>query len=173
MRTRSLGTLLAALVIAGCGGGGHPSDAAGPGPSSSAGADAVAVWRQFAACVRAHGLPNLPDPVLDEHGDADFGAGNGALKGALTTGSPLDRACAAILHRLPASAKQVRPPTAAELQQEVLFARCMRAHGLPDWPDPSPDGTFALPPRLKHKDKVALRPQLVACQRYNSKGGNG
>jgi hypothetical protein len=27
------------------------------------------------------------------------------------------------------------------------FAVCMRAHGLSDWPDPTPDGHFPLPGR--------------------------
>ena len=30
----------------------------------------------------------------------------------------------------------------------VLFSRCMRQHGLPDWPDPRTDGTFPLNRRL-------------------------
>jgi hypothetical protein len=41
-----------------------------------------------------------------------------------------------------------KAPTTAELRKMVLFSRCMREHGLSDWPDPRTDGTFPLNRRL-------------------------
>ena len=52
--------------------------------------------------------------------------------------------CGSILNRLPAAAVDRTPITPVELHQDVLLAACLRRHGLPDWPDPQPDGTFRL-----------------------------
>ncbi|WP_460493385.1 hypothetical protein [Dactylosporangium cerinum] len=40
--------------------------------------------------------------------------------------------------------EEARKPTAAELEQQVRYAQCMRAHGI-DYPDPSADGMQQLP----------------------------
>jgi hypothetical protein len=159
--------VLGTLALAGCGGTAAPPKAA---TSSSAG-EAAAVWQEFARCARTHGLPNLPDPRLDQEGEADFGAANGSLKQALAKGSALNQACGAILARLPASAKAQRPPTPAQFQQLLALAKCMREHGLADWPDPRADGTFVLPPRLRQLGKDGVRAQLTACRQFNNAAG--
>lgn len=124
------------------------------------GSDQVAqLWHNLAQCLRTHGHPLFKDPVIDSHGDPDFGAQGVEVKRAvLTLGTS---ACRAQLAAMPASDHR-RPPTAAELHHRVLFSRCMRAHGLPDWPDPRADGTFPLNQRLM--DKRGTRTQVQACQ---------
>ncbi len=106
--------------------------------------DAVAIWREVVQCLRDNGMPNLPDPQIDADGQPHFPGGD--------PGDPPERAqraCMPIYNRLPASIREdggpeggeaSRPP--ADIPALLRFARCMREHGMPDWPDPKADGTF-------------------------------
>jgi hypothetical protein len=120
MRAWSLGSwgVLAVgcvAVLAACG-----SVGSGGSPGSTASLE-------FARCMRAHGVPNFPDP----------GAG-----GAIELGSGLDtqspafqaaqRGCIPILR----AGGQRHAPTAGQRTAMLRFARCMRGHRIPDFPDP-------------------------------------
>lgn len=80
--------------------------------------------------MRAHGVTDFPDPNssggLPKHQVAD--AGNNPN---------FNRAHRACEHLLPNSGQ----PTQAQVQQAWNdmrnFARCMRSHGVPNWPDPA------------------------------------
>jgi len=100
--------------------------------------DAAALVQEWVRCVRANGAPNLPDPQIDGNGQPHFPEG---------TPEPPDRAlraCQPIVDRLPPAARgaETRPP--ADIPALVRFARCMREHGLTDFPDPKADGIFWL-----------------------------
>jgi hypothetical protein len=92
----------------------------------------VDVWRQAAQCAREHGIPDFPDPVASaaEH-----------LKQEL---EQVQQECGYLLQRLPAEARRDVPPTAEDMRKLTQLAKCMRSHGLPDWPDPSATGRFVL-----------------------------
>jgi hypothetical protein len=104
-------------------------------------------------------MPNLADPQIDAHGKAIFPSG-------LDVPEQTRRACQALFDRLVPDADN-RAPSQAELDALLRFARCMRAHGVSDWPDPQPDGTFIPDQRLSHLLKSAIRTQLTACDRFN------
>lgn len=128
-----------ALVVlaAACGGsaGGQAaqlgSTAATNGAVSSAGASQKSGLLAFAACMRSNGVPNFPDPsssgVLPKRQVAQLAAGSPRFV-------PAHKACE---HLLPNGGQ----PTPAQVQQAWKdmrsFARCMRAHGVPNWPDPT------------------------------------
>jgi hypothetical protein len=154
--------MVAVLGLVACGGP--------PSPTASAHDQAVPVWRDFVQCARGHGAASLPDPVVDDQGRATFP--DDALA---EVPDPAHRrimdTCSPILARLPASASQEKAPTAAQIRALTEFARCMRAHGLPDWPDPRSDAAFALPSRLVNQPKNAIRPQLLACGSYLDQAG--
>jgi hypothetical protein len=85
--------------------------------------------------MRFHGVPNFPDP--DSSGvwpksQVEFAAGNPRFQAAT-------HACG---HLLPYGGPGV-PPSPAVVQQIRIdmtkFARCMRSHGVPNWPDPNVD----------------------------------
>ncbi len=59
-----------ALSLSGCSGSPARTNTGGAHATSSS--DVLAVWEQFATCARAHGVPNLPDPVPDLDGKARF-----------------------------------------------------------------------------------------------------
>jgi len=110
-------------------------------PATTAQPDRVAVWRELIRCVRANGMPNLPDPQFDQSGEPQFPGG---------TPDPPERArraCEPILDRLPPEASSAPrnneyQPTAADVPALLRFARCMREHGLAEFPDPAADGRF-------------------------------
>jgi hypothetical protein len=126
-----------AALAAGCGGsnGGH---AAQLGPSAVKGdASSAAASTQtsralaWARCMRANGVPDIPDPtgpiVKIPTADA-LGVGSSRLQAAESTCRRL----------LPNGGE---PPNQAEQQQllrgMLSFSRCLRSHGVSDWPDPT------------------------------------
>jgi hypothetical protein len=109
----------AALLAAGCGGGGGSSGASG---SSGYQKDVA-----FAHCMRAHGVPDFPDP-LPQGGFPQTGAGNSLQSGSAMT------ACRRLLPPKPvlSAAQQARV-----LAHDLKWARCMRARGFPGVSDPA------------------------------------
>jgi hypothetical protein len=121
----------AALALAACGGsGGGPSASAQTGSGPSPGAVT------FAKCMRGHGVPEFPDPG----GPAPAGSSVSILGASLPP--TIDVNAPAFRSALDTCMKQFlaahpRPPVSAAKKAAVLkFAQCMRAHGVPDFPDP-------------------------------------
>jgi hypothetical protein len=158
---RLLAPALALALLAGCGPSGH--SAAAPSPSSSMSeAQILEIGRQFAQCVRDHGVVGFPDPILiDGHLAAPNDQGGTDAKQALGNNPAAEDACKSILERIPASADRRKDhiPTAAEMQQLLRYAQCMRDHGVPDWPDPQSNGDFPLSAQLQSEGKS---PRVVA-----------
>ena len=91
--------------------------------TSSGSTDTQAV--KYADCMRANGTPNFPDP-----------GSNGALPNPF---SPAFRAAEKTCAKLqPVGLHLGGPaaPSASELRAARAFARCMRAHGFRQFPDP-------------------------------------
>jgi hypothetical protein len=150
-----------AILVSRSGGTGGPAANAATGSDRSA-----LLWHNLTECLRKHGHPGFKDPVIKADGDPDFGAQGLLVKRALPS---LSVACRAELAALPPAARD--RTTAAELHKMVLFSRCMREHGLSDWPDPHADGTFPLNNRLIALGKSGTATQMRAC--LPLMGGNG
>lgn len=127
--------MAAALLATACGSG--PSATQSSGSPNPGGPDAGAAGSSTSAvaysrCVRAHGIPNFPDP--DSSGDIP----KQAIRQLNVSDSLLSAATSACENLNPN-----QPPAAAQqrqqLTEDVKFARCMRAHGLPKFPDPTND----------------------------------
>jgi hypothetical protein len=88
----------------------------------------------YSKCMRAHGDVAFPDPILFNNGHAQaVTMGTGSLGNS----AGFQSANVACRHLLPQGSQG---PSLAE-QQRVLnealrFARCMRLHGVPNFPDP-------------------------------------
>jgi hypothetical protein len=82
--------------------------------------------------MRSHGEPNFPDPTAQ---------GSFSLPPGISTSSPqfqaADQACKALA---PAGALSGQGPTSQQLSQTVKFVACMRKNGVPNFPDPTPQG---------------------------------
>jgi hypothetical protein len=141
-----IATTAVALLAAACGGS---RSTAGPGGSPSAAGSANSPSAVgYSACMRSHGVPDYPDPdssgTLPKPDAQAFGV----------SGSQFSAAQRSCQHLLPATGGSL---TASSLQQCYLadvcpqalvqqamstgrqFAGCMRAHGVPSWPDPTTD----------------------------------
>lgn len=118
-------------------------------------AQMLEIGRQYAQCVRDHGVVGFPDPIVD-HGRLAMGPqqDGGDPKQALANNQAAIDACQSIMERLPAAAKEhAPPPTAEEMQKLLRYSQCMRDHGVPEWPDPDSDGNFPLPAPLEGEGK--------------------
>lgn len=142
-------------VAAGCGG----SHATSPS-NATAPPNLAAAWHKVVLCARAHGMPNLQDPRIDPT------TGKPLFPSGLNIPPETRRACQALVDRLIPSEGD-HAPTAAQLAGLLRFARCMRAHGVSDWPDPRPDGTFAPDAHILHSLKSTIREPYVACDHLN------
>ena len=151
----ALGTM-ALVAVSACGATVQGSPAAPGGTSSEA-----AVLHQFVDCVRSHGMPDFPDGSIDSHGIVSF------PDSAPRVPDRAVNACQVYFNRLPPQ-PSVSPPVPQQLFQELLsFARCMRGHGVADWPDPAPNGTFFLDSRLIDSSKQAYIRQFQVCEQAN------
>ena len=102
-------------------------------------ASAQKLWNEFAACMRQHGV-NMADPVLNDKGMPSNAlvSGSGSKPAALQ-GS---RACQTQLQAaMRASGASPRTGSQVNQAQAEKFSRCMRAHGVRDFPDPQTSGT--------------------------------
>jgi hypothetical protein len=161
---------IAAIVLAGCQSSGRPTAPSSPGQPGQAhtgGAGVSALVRELDSCIHDHGSPNFPDPYVDANGNVAFPANAPNLPAAA------QQACQPIIDQLPNPGNGAPTPIAAAVFQQWLhFAACMRAHGLPAWPDPNSDGSFPLPAALQTAPSSTIAPAFQACQ-YLDPNPNG
>lgn len=167
MSRPALSAALLAVALAGCGGG-----PASPRPSASSALtdqQIAAVGRQYSQCLREHGLPRFPDPVVTD-GHLGLGPVSGGYnpKMDLAAHPQARAACLPIIDRLPASVTRHQAPSAADLQKLRAYAKCVREHGVPEFPDPDQDGAFKIiGTRLANEDPaIRLQPAQEACKGF-------
>ena len=156
--TRWVGPLAAAVVaiglLAGC--GGSSGATAQNGSASSKQQDSAQLVR-YAQCMRAHGVTNFPDPTS-----------TGALTLDKTTiDSPQFRSASQACRSLAPAGSQNGSVSPQVQAQALRFARCMRSHGVSNFPDPSTSGSggpvgFAISQSVH--DSPALRSAVHACR---------
>jgi hypothetical protein len=145
IRTALVLGLLLALSAAGCGGGGGSGDevatAGGktPEPSASAttsGGDERDAVLAYSKCMRENGLPDFPDPEVGENGEFRMQLPQGYDK------SKVEAAQEVCKKHMPNGGE---PPKMdpERLEQMRKYAQCMRANGVPKFPDPT-DGGFQI-----------------------------
>jgi hypothetical protein len=137
------------LPAAGCGSGSSPSSVASirSGAASTAsvtpGAPATLSRPQleqdavaFAGCMRSHGVPGFPDPTTSPRGFKE------SLNPSMVHTAAFRAARSACRHLLPGAGPPGPSPARSQAQiAEILaFARCIRGHGVPNFPDPSGGG---------------------------------
>lgn len=145
--------LAAGTLLAGCGGGSPGS------PASSSTPDDVTA--AIVACYRAHGDPGFPDPVYDPS--------DGRWHFAVSPGTAPEGTQQACQHLFPTD--NASPPVSqSRFQALVRLAECLRKNGVPNWPDPDPDGSYPLPPSLQTKTPAFARAGQ-ACKSLWPSGG--
>jgi hypothetical protein len=169
----AVGTVAAlVLALAACG-----SSVSSSTPSGTGGPvyeQLVGAYVAYAACARDHGMPNLPDPQVDDQGNDRYPSLD--RQGHWSWPASVLQGCAkvwervhAVRDRFDSQQGQGRSPSISSRAQALAVARCLRAHGFPSFPDPSSSGSTsvgALPPGFA---KPNLSPQartaISACSR--------
>ncbi len=131
-------------LLAACSGSPSSTDPGGS-PSAVGSADSPSVVA-YSHCMRSHGVPNFPDPAsgggIPKTSAQRLGVSDSRLRAAQNT-------CQHLLPNATSFQQQARQCLTAgdcpqALVQQMLtadreFARCMRSHGVPNWPDPAID----------------------------------
>jgi hypothetical protein len=133
--------LALALLTAACSSGSGPSSA-GSGGSPTA-PSAVG----YSHCMRSHGVPNYPDPPSGGQAPkADpqhLGVGISQLQAAQRSCRRLypgnGGALGASLRQCEETGNCPQAMVHRVMNSMLVFSRCMRAHGVPNWPDPTID----------------------------------
>jgi hypothetical protein len=163
--TATVAVLGCGLAIAACGGSSSKSGTGAAAPSHGR-------FVAFSQCMRAHGLPNFPDPSAE--GGIQLTPGSGinpfspAFKSAQT-------ACRKLL---PGGGPGGGKPSPEAEKQMLAIAVCMRAHGVTGFPDPTTnppsgpgsfiqaigrDGVFLLVPKTINVNSPAYRQAAKVC----------
>lgn len=136
-------------------------------------AQILAIGQRYSQCVRDHGISTFPDMVIiaGQLTLPDNAAGD-AADAALRANPAARDACGPILSELPAGAQKNAAPTAQDRANLLSYARCIRQHGVPEWPDPNADGAFPIagtPLAAQAKSARVLNAEQ-ACRQYWSGG---
>jgi len=83
--------------------------------------------------MRKHGLPNFPDPKAVGHG---YGLTIGSENGIDPSSPQFKNAQRVCKKLLPNGGTTSPQEQAKQLQEALKYAACIRAHGMPDYPDP-------------------------------------
>ena len=143
--------MLAALSVA-VGGllAGCSSDSGSTGPTAAAAATATASsgsgsgstgssgnpFLAYSKCMRSKGVTNYPDPVADGNGGYRMGGLSGVDQNSSTYQSA-QAACQSTLYQSNGDSAATRTFDATKV---APWAKCIRANGLPNFPDPTVKG---------------------------------
>lgn len=164
MTRRVLAALLPLLLLAACTTVDDGTGVASAGGTATPRATPTLSFQEqglrHARCMREHGVPEA-DPVVDGNGNVRVGGGydKGAIDGE-------------VFARAIEACKQYQPvldagEMAAKLDAAREESRCMRAHGVEDFPDPEPNLDVEVP------DSARQDPQYeearAACIRHGGR----
>jgi hypothetical protein len=158
--------IIGIVVLAACGSNGT-TNASADSSTSTAYQKALA----YAQCIRAHGIPDYPDP-------------NSQGQFIVQNGSALPKVSAAVANTAAKACQKLLPPSMAQgppsgssgqgsdASSGLRFSECMRSHGESSFPDPASNGSFTLPPGM-NAESPQFQNALKACQslRPNNPGG--
>jgi hypothetical protein len=120
---------------------------------------------RFSGCVRAHGVPDFPDPTIGSNGLPSWN--DAWSSNAKTQAEALPAARRACRTDLPSLGLQTPAEKATANAAALKYATCMRANGVPNFPDPNGQGliqinnaTGPLDPNSPQFEKAA-----AACKR--------
>jgi hypothetical protein len=165
-------TASAAVALAACGGSSSSNTSSAPagadGGSYASQAASSSKLARFSQCVRAHGLSDFPDPV------------NGHLNVKVTKGSDLDPSSPAYQSALQAC-KSLEPAgfgsgsaeSAGQQSRLVKFSQCMRKNGVPNFPDPQPNGAMLIQGTQVDSNSPQFQQAMQACRSLLPAGAVG
>jgi hypothetical protein len=162
-----------ALAVAACGGPATPGVATGsttttaPSATSGVGSGTPATGLlAYASCMRAHGVPNFPDP------SSKGGIPKPALVTALKQVSSAEAAaaqnnCKDLLPSVGLSGRPVETIPVQDQQDYLHAVACLRSHGIANFPDPVFSGggvSFPIPSSINTKSTQFIRARQI-CEK--------
>ena len=126
----------AAVLVTGgagaCGSGGSGAAVSSSPTLGTAAKEAKA--RQFVECARRNGIPSVADPTVSADGDIDISPPPG-----LTKQSPIVQKVMKICGKyMDGVLTHENEDPSAQYDKALKLAACIRQHGVPNFPDPSP-----------------------------------
>jgi hypothetical protein len=163
--------VIALVALAGAGCANSPAATSPAATIPAAGAASVSQGVKFAQCMRSNGVGNFPDPGPSGQFTID----------AIANGSGVDTSSASFQQALSAC-RALEPAgftgTTRSAQQQdaaLKFAQCVRANGVPDFPDPTPDGplidTNRIPSANTPGGRSALQSAMQQCSNFSASAG--
>jgi hypothetical protein len=148
-----------AVLAAGCGGGGASGVASVASTTTVATTTAQNGALAFARCMRAHGLPNWPDPTSG--GEFDKSKLRQLGYSVSQVRAVEDGPC----NHLLAAPAQGPPITPADRSDYLKAAACMRSHGFSDFPDPTfrSGGVQTNIPSSTNQDSSQFKSAAATC----------
>jgi len=167
-RLWAVATVALGITAAGCSSGPTVPNVGSAGGSASAGASSLADAVAYSQCIRSHGVSNFPDPVKTPDGGygyrtAGIDPNSTAFQGAL-------QACKALPSPWNSTGQQLSP---SQQQAWLNWAKCIRAHGLPNFPDPTFSGSEVHDSGLASNSPPLQSAMDVCKQQRPSAGGLG
>jgi hypothetical protein len=130
----ALAPIALVALISGCGSSAPDETGAGSSGNHTAANAQKAV--KFAECMRSNGVSGFPDP--DASGKLTIDAvANGS---SLDTSAPAFKQAISACKRLEPAGFTGSKRSSQQQQAALKFAQCIRANGVPDFPDPIPNG---------------------------------
>lgn len=133
-----------AMFAAGCGSSNEKPNSSETSQSQSGQSFASAAYK-YAACIRSHGVPNFPNPQV-HNGPGSHGISQAVPAGVGTSPkfAAAQKACKGLMPGPEGeSAAQHSAHQHARANAMLAFAQCLRAHGLPSFPDPTAQGQIS------------------------------
>jgi hypothetical protein len=153
------------FTAAACGGSGSPGVAdLGTTQTTTSAAASGTSGERYAACMRSHGVPQFPDPT---NNGKTFHIQIGP--GGIDKSSPRFRSAEASCASLQPPGPSFEGPTITPAEQVdyLKAAACMRAHGVPGFPDPTFVGghvSFNIPAGISRNSPVVAR-AIETCRK--------
>lgn len=177
MQLKPIAGLMVAAVISllatGCGGTSQQLPVASIGNTNPDGtqhlqpasASQAAAALRASRCMRTHGVPNFPDPILGGH----FGF---TVNSGIDPDAPqFKKAYSYCGHRYLPGFDSATPAERAQWNAAaVKYAACMRSHGASDFPDPDGRGAIDVPTSDYLNTPKVARAQSACKSLFTGKG---
>jgi hypothetical protein len=181
------GSALAVAVVAGlafalaaCGGGTpNSSTSATTGSGSSSGSNSSGVSNsaqdqdlRYTQCMRSHGVTNFPELGGNNPGGVQKSITQLGIDPNSPTFQAANSACQKYVPRI---GNSTQGPSSGANNPQLKFSRCMRAHGVTNYPDPSANSSGG----QQNVTQYGVNPNSPTFQAANSacsyllSGGNG
>jgi hypothetical protein len=151
-----------AALISGCGSSAPAETGSGSGGDPAAATAQKGV--KFAECMRSNGVSEFPDPNASGKLTIDAVA-NGS---GLNTSTPAFKQAISACKNLEPAGFTGSKRSFQQQQAGLKFAQCIRANGVPDFPDPLPNGplvdTNRIPSAAQPGGMSALQAAMQKCR---------